>query len=386
MSTGLAPDRPQLGLEPGAHRARGGHDRLVSPDARALGSAWSGVIQDTASTASLVALLVRARARYSDHSAARGGLQARAAAAGRLLIRAQPQLDRESRAARGVRPREPAPDRRPTRPCPARGCAAGSDRARTWPRDESRPRSSRPSARRRRPRIDPVGAMASLAAEHGLWLHVDAALAGSAMILPECRALWARHRGRGFDRDQSAQVARRGFRLLAPTTCAIPAHLVRVMSTNPSYLRTAADGEAKNLPRLGHSARPAFPRAQALVPDPRAGRRGLAGAPATRSRQCAVAQGTGRCDAAAGGGSHRCRCKPFACATSRRVSKAKRSTAYARAGAAASTLRAGLAHARAAPRALDGASLDRRGSDGARARAGAVAADAGMRSSDDFQV
>jgi glutamate/tyrosine decarboxylase-like PLP-dependent enzyme len=34
--------------------------------------------------------------------------------------------------------------------------------------------------------IDPVGAIADVARRHGLWLHVDAAMTGSAMILPEC--------------------------------------------------------------------------------------------------------------------------------------------------------------------------------------------------------
>src|SRR6185436_1277568 len=38
--------------------------------------------------------------------------------------------------------------------------------------------------------IDPLADMAKLARQHGIWLHVDAAMAGSAMILPECRALW----------------------------------------------------------------------------------------------------------------------------------------------------------------------------------------------------
>src|SRR6185437_7741641 len=35
--------------------------------------------------------------------------------------------------------------------------------------------------------VDPLEQIASVARAHGLWLHVDAAMAGSAMILPECR-------------------------------------------------------------------------------------------------------------------------------------------------------------------------------------------------------
>ena len=38
--------------------------------------------------------------------------------------------------------------------------------------------------------LDPVAAIAAVARQYGLWLHVDAAMAGSAMILPECRWMW----------------------------------------------------------------------------------------------------------------------------------------------------------------------------------------------------
>jgi aromatic-L-amino-acid/L-tryptophan decarboxylase len=88
--------------------------------------------------------------------------------------------------------------------------------------------------------------MAALAERHGLWLHVDAALAGSAMVLPDCRWMWDGveradslvfnpHKWMGIGFDFSAYYVRD------------PQHLVRVMSTNPSYLRTAHDGEVRNL-------------------------------------------------------------------------------------------------------------------------------------------
>jgi aromatic-L-amino-acid decarboxylase len=35
-----------------------------------------------------------------------------------------------------------------------------------------------------------VAAIAAIANRHGIWLHVDAAMAGSAMLLPEYRYLW----------------------------------------------------------------------------------------------------------------------------------------------------------------------------------------------------
>lgn len=93
--------------------------------------------------------------------------------------------------------------------------------------------------------LDPVAAMADLAEKHGLWLHVDAALAGTAMVLPECRWMWAGveradslvfnpHKWMGVGFDLSAYYVRD------------PQHLIRVMSTNPSYLRTAQDGQVSN--------------------------------------------------------------------------------------------------------------------------------------------
>lgn len=93
--------------------------------------------------------------------------------------------------------------------------------------------------------LDPVAGMAALAERHGAWLHVDAALAGTAMVLPECRWMWKGveradsvlfnpHKWMGIGFDFSAYFVRD------------PEHLVRVMSTNPSYLRTAHDGRVAN--------------------------------------------------------------------------------------------------------------------------------------------
>ncbi|RJX74943.1 hypothetical protein D3M70_26560 [Pseudomonas sp. LS-2] len=38
--------------------------------------------------------------------------------------------------------------------------------------------------------IDPVSEIADIVRDYGLWFDVDAAMAGSAMILPECRWMW----------------------------------------------------------------------------------------------------------------------------------------------------------------------------------------------------
>jgi len=74
---------------------------------------------------------------------------------------------------------------------------------------------------------------------------VDAAMAGSAMVLPECRWMWEGvegadslvinpHKWLGVAFDASVYFVKD------------PEHLVRVMSTNPSYLQSAADGRVKN--------------------------------------------------------------------------------------------------------------------------------------------
>jgi aromatic-L-amino-acid decarboxylase len=93
--------------------------------------------------------------------------------------------------------------------------------------------------------LDPIAGIAELAGRHGAWLHVDAAMAGVAMALPECRWMWAGvehadslvlnpHKWMGVGCDLSAYYVRD------------PQHLIRVMGTDPSYLRTAHDREVKN--------------------------------------------------------------------------------------------------------------------------------------------
>lgn len=89
--------------------------------------------------------------------------------------------------------------------------------------------------------FDPLPELLPIAAAAGLWVHVDAAMAGSAMLLPEKRPLfdgveeadvivWNPHKWMGTALDCSLYYVRD------------TEHLVRVMSTNPSYLRSRADG------------------------------------------------------------------------------------------------------------------------------------------------
>lgn len=85
--------------------------------------------------------------------------------------------------------------------------------------------------------VDPVDTVADVAAEHGLWLHVDAAYAGSAMICPELRPLAA-----GWERADSIVVNPHKW-LFTPVDCSVlfvrdPEQLKRTFSLVPEYLKS----------------------------------------------------------------------------------------------------------------------------------------------------
>lgn len=84
---------------------------------------------------------------------------------------------------------------------------------------------------------DDIGAVATVARRHGLYLHVDAAWAGSAMICPEYRHFWTGiegadsvvfnpHKWLGAQFDCSIQFVRQ------------PEDLVRTLAIKPDYLKT----------------------------------------------------------------------------------------------------------------------------------------------------
>lgn len=90
--------------------------------------------------------------------------------------------------------------------------------------------------------MDPLGPIVEIAGEHGAWVHVDAAMAGSVMLLPEWRHLfdgvegadsfgWNPHKWMGTILDCSLLYVRD------------TEQFTRVMSTNPSFLQSAADGQ-----------------------------------------------------------------------------------------------------------------------------------------------
>ena len=208
-----------------------------------LSDAWSGVIQDTASTGALVALIC-ARERTTAHGATRGGLQSEAkplvvyassqshssvdkaalmAGFGRTHVRAVPVDERFSMRAAAFAQLVKSDLENGLQPCAV--VATTGSTATTA--------------------CDPLADIAKVAREHGLWMHVDAALAGSAMILPEYRKLWD-----GIEGADSLVINPHKW-LGASFDCSTyfvrdPEHLIRVMSTNPSFLRTAADSQVKN--------------------------------------------------------------------------------------------------------------------------------------------
>ncbi len=93
--------------------------------------------------------------------------------------------------------------------------------------------------------IDPVPAIADIAARHGLWLHVDAAYAGPAAIVPELR-----HILDGAGRADSLVVNPHKWFFTPFDLSAFytrrPDILRRAFSLVPEYLRTAQDGRAVN--------------------------------------------------------------------------------------------------------------------------------------------
>jgi aromatic-L-amino-acid decarboxylase len=209
-----------------------------------LSAVWSGAIHDTASTATLVALLC-ARERASGFSLQSGGLQALpqplvvyASAESHSSVEKAALLAGFGRAHLRAIPVDDAFALRPD----ALRAALEADRARGFLPCAIVATSGTTGCTA----FDPLEPVAALAREFGCWLHVDAAMAGAAMILPECRPLW-----NGVEAADSIVVNAHKW-LGAVFDCSLyyvrdAEHLARVMSTNPSYLRTAADTLAVNL-------------------------------------------------------------------------------------------------------------------------------------------
>jgi aromatic-L-amino-acid decarboxylase len=204
---------------------------------------FSGVIQDTASTATLTALL-SARERATAFSQLRGGLQgerrpltvyyseqahssvekgALLAGFGRDNLRpigTNPEFAMRPELLRAAIVDDVEAGRRPSAVVVSVGTTATTA-------------------------VDPLRSASEIAREFDVWLHVDAAMAGSGMVLPECRSLWD-----GIERADSLVVNAHKW-LGVAFDCSLyfvrdPKLLISVMSTSPSYLRTAVDADVRN--------------------------------------------------------------------------------------------------------------------------------------------
>jgi aromatic-L-amino-acid decarboxylase len=209
-----------------------------------LSDSWSGVIQDTASTSTLIALLC-ARERSTNYSLGRGGLQdetkplivyvsgqshssvekaALLAGFGRANVRVIPTDERYALRPDALAAAIEADIAHGLVPCAV--VATIGTTATTA--------------------LDPLEEIGQIAAQYHMWFHVDAAMAGAAMILPECRWMW-----RGVESADSLVFNAHKW-LGVAFDCSLyyvrdAEHLVRVMSTNPSYLQSAVDDRVKNL-------------------------------------------------------------------------------------------------------------------------------------------
>jgi aromatic-L-amino-acid decarboxylase len=208
-----------------------------------LSDNWEGCIQDTASTSCLTSLLL-ARERASNYAQNHGGLQAQDQP---LVV--YTTAEAHSSVAKA-----------------ALLAGFGNDNLRQVemdPADRSMQAHSLATAIEddiaagRKPAavvasvgstgitaFDPVADIAAITARHGIWLHVDAAMAGSAMLLPEYRHLW-----NGVEAADSVSWNPHKW-MGTILDCSLlylrdVQHLVRVMSTNPSYLRSTVDDEVK---------------------------------------------------------------------------------------------------------------------------------------------
>jgi aromatic-L-amino-acid decarboxylase len=209
-----------------------------------LSDAWSGVIQDTASTSTLLSLIC-ARERTTGFSFVRGGLQSEP----RPLViycsaHSHSSVDKAGLLAGFGREniRHIANDDSFALRVDALERAVLEDLAAGYKPCAVVATTGTTATTA----LDPIARIAEIAQRHNLWLHVDSAMAGSAMILPECRWMWD-----GIEGADSLVFNPHKW-LGTAFDCSLyyvrdPEHLVRVMSTSPSYLRTAADEKVKNL-------------------------------------------------------------------------------------------------------------------------------------------
>ncbi|MBX2886262.1 MAG: aspartate aminotransferase family protein [Granulosicoccus sp.] len=206
-----------------------------------LSDQWEGTIHDTASTACLTALLL-AREKATDYSETRGGLQS--AKKPLILYTTEEAHSSVTKAALlagfgkdNLRMVAMDPETRSMLPDALETAIRQDRESGNLPAVVIASVGSTGVTA-----VDPVEALAQITAAENCWLHVDAAMAGSAMLLEECRHLW-------HGVEQSDSISWNPHKWMGTILdCSLfyvrdPQHLIRVMSTNPSYLRSTVDGE-----------------------------------------------------------------------------------------------------------------------------------------------
>jgi aromatic-L-amino-acid/L-tryptophan decarboxylase len=209
-------------------------DALALPEAFTSRGPGGGVIQDTASSATLCALLA-ARERALGGTATDGGLT------GTLTAYASTQAHSSVEKAMGIA----GLGRRQLRGVAVDGTFAMRPEALEAAITTDRAAGRTPCfavatvGTTSSTAIDPVRPIAEICRRHGLWLHVDAALAGNAAVCPEFR-----HLHEGLDLADSYCVNPHKWLLtnfdLDCFYVADRAALVRALSILPEYLRNRA--------------------------------------------------------------------------------------------------------------------------------------------------
>jgi aromatic-L-amino-acid/L-tryptophan decarboxylase len=208
-----------------------------------LPAEFTGVIQDTASTATLVALL-SARERATDYSADTKGLSASGA---RLTVYASSEA--HSSVDKGVKlagygldqlRRVAVDGTYAMRPDVLERMIAQDRQAGMVPACVVATVGTTSSTA-----VDPVGVIAEVCQRHGVWLHVDAAYAGTAAMVPELRHFFA-----GIAHADSFLFNPHKWMLVNFDCTAYFVRdreaLLRTFQVSPEYLRTASDANVVN--------------------------------------------------------------------------------------------------------------------------------------------
>ena len=200
----------------------------------------AGVIQDTASTATLCALL-SARERATDFRSNEGGL--------REKLRVYASSETHSSIEKGVKiagyGREnlvcvPADDAFAMIPSELERLIRADKEAGLKPACVVATLGTTSSTA-----VDPLAAIGPICRRHGAWLHVDAAFAGTAAVLPEMRPMLE-----GAELMDSFVFNPHKW-MLTNFDCSVyfvrdPGALVRTFEIHPEYLKTGADAVVRN--------------------------------------------------------------------------------------------------------------------------------------------